>query len=136
VASTDGWTAHTGVPNVLPARLLDVRRDPWPDGPFDAVYCANLVHIAPWPVAEALLAGAQQVLPPGGVLVLYGPYRLGGAHTAPSNAAFDASLRERDPTWGVRDAEAIVAAAAGFELERRVEMPAENQMLILRRVAE
>ncbi len=136
VASTDAWCAHTGVANVLPARLLDVRRDPWPDGPFDVVYCANLVHIAPWEVAEALLAGARAVVPTEGQLVLYGPYRLGGAHTAPSNAAFDASLRERDPAWGVRDAEAIVAAASGFVLERRVEMPAENQMLILRRVAE
>jgi hypothetical protein len=96
-----------------------------------------MIHIAPWAACEGLLRGAGRVLGPGGVLYLYGPYRLGGAHTAPSNEAFDHSLRARDPRWGVRDLEAVVreAAGRGLVLEERVAMPAYNQSLIFTKPA-
>jgi uncharacterized protein DUF938 len=96
--------------------------------------CINMIHIAPWAAAQALLTGAGDVLVDGGVLYLYGPYRRFGRHTAPSNAAFDAALRASDPDWGVRDLEAVVefAATAGFELAEVVDMPANNLSVVLR----
>ena len=122
------------------AIALDVTRDPWPSDPADVVVCSNMIHIAPWAACLALLDGAASTLrastlrTPGGVLYLYGPYRRGGAHTAPSNAAFDESLRARDPAWGIRDLEAVVeeAATRGFTLEDVVEMPANNLSVVLR----
>jgi SAM-dependent methyltransferase len=124
-----------GLPNVLPPIVLDVTAEPWPIGTCDALFNANTIHIAPWDAGLALLRGAGRHLRPGGVLVLYGPYRIGGAHTAPSNDAFDADLRRRDPAWGVRDLEAVLdaAAAQGLRLVERVAMPANNQTLVLRR---
>ena len=100
-----------------------------------AILCINLIHIAPWEAALGLLRGASASLGAGRLLYLYGPYRRGGAHTAPSNAAFDRSLRAQDPEWGVRDLEAVAAVAdgAGFELDEVVEMPANNLSVILRR---
>ena len=94
-----------------------------------------MIHIAPWAACEGLVAGAARVLAPGGVLYLYGPFREGGAHTADSNAAFDASLRARDPAWGVRDREAVAALAAahGLAFAERVAMPANNLSLVFRR---
>lgn len=127
LASIDAW--REGVPNVLPALRLDVL-GAWPEGPYAAGFCANLVHIAPWAVAEALFAGMRRVLAPGAVFCTYGPYRVGGAHTAPSNEAFDASLRARDPAWGVRDVEALAGVAHGFTLRERVTMPANNFVLV------
>ena len=136
LASIEAWRAHRGVGNVRHAIALDVHELPWvlPDLP-DAVLCINMIHIAPWSACLALLDGAAAALAPGAPLVLYGPYRAGGVHTAPSNAAFDASLRERDPRWGVRDQEEVVAEAAarGLVLEDVVEMPANNRTLVLRR---
>ncbi|NIG00397.1 DUF938 domain-containing protein, partial [Burkholderia sp. Ax-1720] len=116
---------------------LDVRAEPWPVDAVDAVVCINMIHIAPWAAAVALVNGAARRLPAGGVLLLYGPYRRAGAHTAPSNAEFDAQLRARDAEWGVRDLEAVVALAeaAGLELERVVAMPANNLSVVLRRRA-
>jgi hypothetical protein len=104
----------------------------WPVVRADAIVCANLIHIAPWAACEGLMRGAGRVLPRNGVLCLYGPYRIGGAHTAPSNETFDQSLRARDRRWGVRDLEAVVREAARHELvlEERVAMPANNQSLI------
>ena len=95
-----------------------------------------MIHIAPWRVAEGLFAGAERLLGVGSLLVLYGPYRIGGEHTAPSNAAFDESLRARHPEWGVRDLERVVALANGhgFDHEETVAMPANNQLLVFRRV--
>lgn len=124
-----------GLANVRDPVDLDVCRRPWPIARAHAVLCSNLIHIAPWAAAEALLAGAGEVLGSGGVLFLYGPYRRFGRHTAPSNEAFDASLRASDPQWGVRDLEAVVelAGAAGLELEVVVEMPANNLSVILRK---
>lgn len=122
-----------GPPNLRPPIALDVEAADWGVAEVDAIFCANLIHIAPWSCCEALLAGAGRHLAGSGVLVLYGPYRIAGAHTAESNAAFDESLRARDPRWGVRDLEAVVARAAqaGLELQQRVAMPANNQCLVL-----
>lgn len=131
LASIDAWCG--ALPNVAPALRLDVLQ-PWPLATADAVVCINMVHIAPWRCAEALMAGAASVLSPGGLLYLYGPFRRDGAHTSASNAAFDAGLRDRDPAWGVRDLEAVVASAeaSGLALERTVQMPANNLSVVLR----
>jgi hypothetical protein len=131
--SVDAWTAHLGLSNVSPAVRLDVTEGPWPPGPFDAVLCANMIHIAPWEATVGLFRGAAEVVPPGGLVVTYGPYRVGGAHTAASNAAFHASLLARDPRWGVRDIDEVAAVATGFQLERRIGMPANNMTLVWRR---
>jgi SAM-dependent methyltransferase len=133
LASIGAWCAD--VPNVATALRFDVAEDPWPEGPWDAVFCANLVHIAPWEVAEALLRGAARALAPRGLLVTYGPYRLDGRHTAPSNEAFDATLRERDPRWGVRDVDALANVTDRLRLERKIAMPANNFTLVFRAVA-
>ncbi len=136
-ASIEGWAAHarSAGARVHPPLLLDARTHPWPIERCDAVFNANMVHIAPWEVCLGLLDGAARVLPSGAPLVLYGPYRIDGAHTAESNAAFDASLRGRDPSWGIRDLEAVTTRAGerGLHLEERIAMPANNQMLVFRR---
>ena len=115
---------------------LDVASSDWSDGlgPFDALFNANMIHIAPWRVCEGLFAGAERLLASGAPLVLYGPYRVGGDHTAPSNAAFDESLRSRNAEWGVRDLERVVELAKthGFEHEETVTMPANNQIVVFR----
>lgn len=134
-ASIDAWAAGLG--NVRPALALDAAAPAWPVAAADAVLCANMIHIAPWAAAEGLIAGAGRLLGAGGVLYLYGPFRRDGRHTAPSNAAFDADLRARDPRWGVRDLEAVAALAngAGFAPPEIVAMPANNLSVIFRRPA-
>jgi SAM-dependent methyltransferase len=134
-ASIAAWTAHAGLANVRTPLALDVCRQPWGIDAADAVVCINMIHIAPWAAAEALFAGAGKLLGPGGVLFLYGPYRRGGAHTAPSNEAFDAQLRATDPDWGVRDMEAVIALgeAQGMRCDEPVPMPANNFCLVLRK---
>ena len=123
-----------GLPNVHPPLAFDVSQ-PWPVRKADAVVCINVIHISPWEATLGLIRGAGEVLTPGGVLVTYGPYRRGGAHTAPTNEAFDASLKSRDPRWGVRDMEAIAAVAkkAGLELEETIARPSNNFTLVFRR---
>jgi hypothetical protein len=103
----------------------------------DAVVSINMIHIAPWTAAEGLMAGAGRLLAPGGVLYLYGPFKENGEHTAPSNAAFDASLRTRDSQWGVRDRDEVTALAQlnGLTLVERVAMPANNLSLVFQRQA-
>ena len=127
--SIAAWTKDT--PNVRPPIELDVTRRPWPIERADLVVCINMIHIAPWEACESLLAGASAIAP---LLLLYGPYRRGGAHTAPSNEAFDRRLREENPAWGVRDLEEVVRAAQahGLALERVVGMPANNHSVIFR----
>jgi SAM-dependent methyltransferase len=131
-ASIDAWTASAGLPNVRPALALDATAQPWPIDAADAVLCINMIHISPWQAAIGLVSGAAAILPPGGLLYLYGPYRRNGAHTAPSNEAFDRSLRERNPAWGIRDLEAVaeLAAAHGFGPPAVEQMPANNLSLI------
>lgn len=135
LASIEAWRADSRAGNVAAPLRLDVRKDAWPAGPFDAVFNANMIHIAPWPVALAFFAGAARVLAEGGLLFLYGPFRVGGRHTAPSNEAFDADLRRRDPEWGVRDLERVVALAQdeGLTLVEENPMPANNLLLVFRR---
>lgn len=132
--SIEAWRAHSGLTNLLPPLALDVTAD-CPAGPVDGVVAINLLHIAPWAVGEALLEGARRCLTAGGTLFLYGPFKREGQHTAPSNAAFDADLRQRDPRFGIRDLETVVEAAAarGLGLERVVAMPANNLSLVFRR---
>ncbi len=133
--SIEAHRAEAGLPNVAPALALDVRHTPWPIAACDAIVAINMVHISPWEATLGLLAGAAERLAPGAPLVLYGPYRVGGVHTAESNERFDEGLRARDPAWGVRDVEAVLAAGAphGFVESDRVAMPANNLTLVLRR---
>ena len=112
LASTAAWIAAEPAANLLPPLRLDVADRPWPGGPYDAILCANVIHISPWSATEDLFGGASQALRSGGRLVTYGAYKVGGQHTAPSNAAFDLWLRDRDPAWGVRDVEAVDALLA------------------------
>lgn len=134
--SVAAWIAHAGLANVRAALDLDVLDEPWPISAVDAMVAINMVHISPWPATLALLDGAASRLAPSAPLFLYGPYKIGGAHTAPSNAAFDERLRAEDPRWGVRDVEAVVdaAGARGFALRETVTMPANNLSLVFRRV--
>ena len=136
-ASIAAWTAHLGLGNVRPPLAIDTLDVDWgvDDPDVVAILNMNMIHIAPWAVGLALLAGAGRLLSAGGILYLYGPFKRAGAHTAPSNAEFDAMLRGRDPAWGIRDEEAVTAAAErhGLALMRAVEMPANNLSLIYRR---
>jgi len=131
--SISAWRESAGLDNLREPLPLDVTGI-WPAGPFDAVVAINLIHISPWAVCEALMARSAERLRQGGVLYLYGPYRREGRHTAPSNEAFDADLKARDPRWGVRDLEQVVDEAQqhGFVLEQIVEMPANNLSVVLR----
>ena len=135
-ASIDAWAQEMRCRNVLPALALDATAWPWPVAAADAVMCINMIHIAPWEATTGLMRGAAGVLPPGGLLYLYGPFTVGGIHTAESNADFDASLRARDPAWGVRDLAAVTAEAnaAGFAAPEAVPMPANNLSLFFRRL--
>ena len=121
-----------GEPNLMPPIALDVRKQPWPVDRADAIVCINMIHISPWAATLGLFAGAQAALPEGGILYLYGPYRMQGKHTAPSNEAFDASLRAQNPEWGVRDLGEVVkvAGAAGFDLAEMIPMPANNLSVV------
>jgi len=133
--SITAYAARAQLPNLLPPLELDTTAAVWPVTQADAIVSINMIHIAPWAAAEGLLAGAARLLPAGSPLYLYGPYREHGRHTAPSNAAFDESLRARDPAWGVRDLDEVAALAArhGFALERTVAMPANNLSVVFRR---
>lgn len=126
---------RAGLANIRPPLALDAAAAAWPVARVDGIVCINMIHIAPWAVTEGLMAGAGRVLSAGGVLFLYGPFREADRPFAESNAAFDASLRARDPAWGVRDLDAVAAEAArhGLGLIRRVTMPANNLSLIFRR---
>jgi hypothetical protein len=133
-ASIDAWRAATALPNIKPALALDAAAATWPISKVDAVLCINMIHIAPWAAAIGLMRGAGTLLRAEGMLYLYGPFRRDGAHTAPSNAAFDRSLRMQNPNWGVRDLEAVTALAVahGFAEPIVEVMPANNLSLIFR----
>jgi SAM-dependent methyltransferase len=137
LASIAAWRAAAGLENLLdPLRLSADAPDDWPVKQADAVVCINMTHISPWAATEGLLRGAGEVLPRGGVLYLYGPYREAGVPTAPSNEAFDADLKRRNPQWGLRQVGQVVTEAAqnGLELVARVEMPANNLSLVFEKV--
>ena len=136
--SIAAWTEHLGLTNVAAPHAIDVTAADWEQGgaSVDGVVSINMIHIAPISAAEGLIAGAGRLLRPGGRLFLYGPFKRRGAHIAPSNADFDASLKARDPRWGVRDLDFEIvplAAAAGLALEEIVAMPANNLSVVFRR---
>lgn len=138
VAARRSIAAHTrtaGLGNVLHPSPLDAASDRWPVDRADAVVCINMLHIAPWAATEGLMAGAARILPEGGALFLYGPFREGGRFEAESNAAFDADLRARHPAWGVRDLDAVTGVARDHGLcrEMRIAMPANNLSVVYRR---
>jgi SAM-dependent methyltransferase len=137
LASADAHRAAAGAPNLLPALPLDVMSKQWPVECADAVICCNMIHIAPWAACEGLIEGAARTLPSGGLLYLYGPYKIDGKHTAPSNHDFDLDLRARNPQWGIRDLGDVTALAErhGFQLAETVPMPANNLSIIFRRGA-
>ena len=133
--SIAAWRDKAGLPNLLPPLRLDASAETWPVAQADAVVAINMVHIAPWAVTLGLIAGAGRVLPSGGLLFLYGPFREGGVHTAAGNAAFDAELRARNPALGVRDLDEVTALAArhGLQAPERIAMPANNLSLVFHR---
>jgi hypothetical protein len=141
--SIAAWRAHAGLANIRPPLRIDLTDPLWcpqmhdGGGPGEllALFCANVIHIAPWRVAEGLFAGAGRYLRADGRLFLYGPFKRDGKHTAVSNAVFDSSLREGNPEWGVRDIEALqeLAEAAGLALVDIAEMPANNLILVFER---
>jgi SAM-dependent methyltransferase len=130
------WSRVEGLGNVKPPLALDLRERPWPIVAADAIVCINVVHVSPWAATVALFDAARNLLPREGVLFLYGPYRRGGRHTAPSNEKFDADLRAHDPEWGLRDVDELtdVAARAGFAVAEIVDMPANNFSLVFRKM--
>ena len=142
--SIAAWRSHAALPNIRPPLRIDLSDSTWcPEmqdgsGPANllAVFCANVLHIAPWRVTEGLFAGAGRYLSDGGLLFLYGPFKRDGKHTAISNAVFDASLRERDPEWGVREIEDVekLARHVGLGLIEIAEMPANNLTLVFERL--
>ena len=141
--SIAAWRKHAGLANIRDVQRIDLADPGWvaafqaAGGPasLSAIFCANVIHIAPWSVAEGLFAGAGRLLSPDGLLVLYGPFKRDGKHTAVSNAVFDTSLREGNPQWGVRDIADVAALAArhGLALRETVEMPANNMILVFAR---
>jgi len=134
--SIAAWREQAGLPNLLPPLRLDASDpDAWPIERADVVVNINMIHISPWAACEGLMRGAGRVLPPGGLLFLYGPYIEAGVPTAPSNLDFDASLKSRDPAWGLRHLDAVTALAAGcgLDLAERIAMPANNLSLVFRR---
>jgi SAM-dependent methyltransferase len=138
-ASTTSWIEFTGLTNIRPPRDIDVCASAWggeQTQAFDAIVSLNMVHIAPWPASLGLFAGAGRVLRAGGLLILYGPFMRDGVHNAPSNAAFDVSLKASNPSWGVRDITDLerVAKSSGLGLREIIEMPANNMSLVFDRV--
>ena len=130
-ASIDAYRAESALPGLRQARELNVESS-WSHSPVDAVVCINMIHISPWSATLGLIAGAARCLATGGVLITYGPYRFGGRLAAPSNERFDASLRERNPDWGIRDEGEISRAAASVNLERLecAPLPSNNHALV------
>ena len=133
-ASIAAWLAAEALPNVRAPLDIDVMRAPWPIEAADAILCINMIHISPWTATEGLMRGAGSLLPAGGLLYLYGPYIQRGVPTAPSNLAFNADLRLRDPSWGLRELDAVeeCAASHGLRLENVVAMPANNLSVVFR----
>jgi len=134
-ASISAWIAETGVENVFAPLSLDVTDNRWPVDKAEGMLCINMIHISPWSATESLMKGAQRTLSDGGVLVTYGPYKRHGRHTAPSNEAFDASLKARNPDWGIRDLEAVAEEAEknGMSCQEVVPMPANNFCVLFRK---
>ena len=141
IASIAAWRVEAGAANLLLPRQLDVRDPAWLidcdlPAPISAIVNINMLHISPWSCCEALFAGAAEVLNQSGVVILYGPFKRDGLHTAPSNAAFDEQLRSQDSAWGVRDLKAVVdiAVEQGFARQNVIEMPANNLSVVFDKI--
>ena len=139
-ASTASWIRFRGLSNVLAPIDVDASSPVWGVeklAPFDAMLSINMIHIAPWAATTGLFSGAGRLLRPDGLLCLYGPFMHNGTYNAPSNAAFDQSLKARNPAWGLRDIVDLehIALASGLRLGETVEMPANNTLLVFRRAA-
>jgi len=136
-ASVTAWRDEAALDNLLAPVHLDVTADPWPLSEAAAMVCTNMIHIAPWEACTGLLDGAGRILPEGGILYMYGPYKIGGKHTAPSNEAFDQSLRAQDASWGIRNLDdvALEARRRGLHLIKTQKMPANNFSVIYRKTA-
>jgi hypothetical protein len=135
VRSIEAWRAGSGLANLLPAIALDARAADWPVAAADAILCINMVHISPWAATAGLMRGAGRLLAAGAPLYLYGAYRQAGVPTAPSNEAFHASLKARDPEWGLKTLEDVAAEAEknGLRLDAVTAMPANNLSVVLRK---
>jgi hypothetical protein len=138
-ASIMAWIADMDEPKPLPPRIIDAAKDEWDiraEDNITAITSANVVHISPWATCMGIVAGAGRILPTGGVLHFYGPFKRGGVHITESNADFDASLRARDPAWGIRNLDDIevLATAAGLVLDQVIEMPANNYSVVFKRL--
>ena len=139
--SIEGWCAQAGGGQVNPPIELNVMASPWPGSdspfiqPFDAIFCANMLHISPWATCAALMQGAARHLAHAGLLLVYGPFLEAGQPTASGNQDFDQSLRHRDPSWGIRqlDDVAQVAHHVGLRMRQRLPMPANNLLLVFDR---
>ena len=137
-ASIDAWRSAASTGNIHPALDLNVASQDWSaavQGPLTAIIAVNLLHISPWAATTGLFAGSARLLEPDGMVICYGAYKRGGRHTAPSNAEFDASLKHRNPDWGVRDVDDIadVARLNGLDLAESIDMPSNNMLLVWRR---
>ncbi len=142
-ASITAWSKELPSDNLYPPLELDASAPIWavelgklPYSPIVAIVNINMIHISPWSACLGLMAGASRILPPGGILYLYGPFKQNGEHTAPSNAAFDQSLRAQNPAWGVRNLEDVIAAASNQQLifTETYQMPANNLSVVFQRV--
>ncbi len=136
-SSIDAWRQHELLANMREPLAIDAETDHWDIDAADAIVCINMVHISPWTATEGVIRGAARLLPTDGVLYLYGPYRIDGRQTAPSNEAFDADLQSRNPAWGVRRSGAVqvLAETNGLKLTEIVDMPANNFSLIFRKAS-
>ncbi len=130
LASISAWSRDVGLANVLPPVQLDASASDWLIEEADAILCINMVHISPWAATLGLMQNSARILPTGAPLYLYGPYRQQNVQTAPSNEEFDASLKSRNPEWGLRSVEDVANAAEGFVLDRVIEMAANNLSLV------
>jgi SAM-dependent methyltransferase len=134
--SIAAWATEMDLPNIRPPLELDARQESWPIAQADAILCINMIHISPWEATQSLMRGAARILPSGGPLYLYGPYRQQGVVTAESNEAFDADLKSRNPQWGLRHLNDVAALAreAGFSAPKVTPMPANNLSVVFRRI--
>lgn len=135
LASIAAWAQESGLPNLAPPLPIDVEARDWGVTCADAILCINMVHISPWTATQGLMRGAARLLPDGAPLYLYGPYIRANVETAPSNFAFDQSLRSRNPAWGLRHVDDMMRLADDYGLvfDRLTEMPANNISLVFRK---
>jgi hypothetical protein len=135
LASIAAWSAEAALPNISPPAQIDASAPVWPVTNANAILCINMIHISPWSATVGLMAGAGRILPRGGMLYLYGPYREHGVPTAPSNEDFDVSLKSRNPDWGLRSVDDVTALATEHHLilEARISMQANNLSLVFRK---